>query len=94
MMDLPPALEGLFWDDVTRIQQEKHMPFITTPERIGIRKGLMEGIEALLEVRFGAEGLQVMPEVRAVQDAEKLRALLQTIKTATNLDEVRRGWPK
>ena len=35
------------------------MRFIDIAERAGMEKDLLEGIEALLEVRFGAEGLKL-----------------------------------
>ncbi len=92
LMELPPPLQQVFWQDVDKIQEEKRMPFITTPERVGHRRGLRMGIEALLDVRFGAEGLKLMPEIHEIHEEEKLEAILQALKTATSLDEVRRLW--
>ena len=63
MMVLPPALEKVFWQEVNTIQQEKLMPFITTPQRVGRREGMREGIESLLRVRFGEAGAKLMPEI-------------------------------
>lgn len=34
LMQLPPALEGAFWLEVTTLQKEKHVPFVTSFERI------------------------------------------------------------
>src|SRR5205085_4577160 len=48
MMELPPALERVFRQDLENIQKERSMPFITTPERVGRREGMREGIESLL----------------------------------------------
>lgn len=92
MMDLPPALEEEFRQEIHRYEEEKRMPYITSFERFGIRKGLLEGIEALLEFKFGAEGLKVLPEIQQIHDHEKLSAILQAIKTAPTLDELRRVW--
>jgi hypothetical protein len=89
-MDLPDALGKLFWQEMTEYQEEKRMPFITTPERIGMEKGLLEGIEVSLDVKFGAEGLALLPEIRELHGHEVLRAILQTIRKASRLDEVRR----
>jgi hypothetical protein len=107
LVELPPALGELFWGEVKRIQEDKKMPFITTPERIGMEQGmkegmeqgmkkgmfagLLKGIEALLEVKFGAAGLQLMPEIRQLQDAGMLEAVLEAIKTASTPEEVRRA---
>jgi hypothetical protein len=92
LMELPPMLNNLFWQDVEKIQEERRMPFITTPERVGHCRGLREGIESLLRVRFGEEGLRLMPEIREVYEEEKLAAILKALETANTPDEVRRLW--
>jgi hypothetical protein len=68
------------------------MPFITTPERVGIRKGMRMGIESLLKVRFGEEGLKLMPEIHEVHEQELLEAILKALETAASPEEVRRLW--
>jgi hypothetical protein len=90
LMVLPPALNTLFWQDLDRIQEERRMPFITSVERVGHCRGLRQGIEALLQVRFGDEGLQLMPDIREIHEEEKLEAVLKALVTATTLEEVRR----
>jgi hypothetical protein len=120
LMELPPALGALFWGEVKRIQEDKKMPFITTPERIGMEQGMQEGlkqgmeqglkegmeqglkkglfagllkgIEVSLEMKFGAAGLHLMPEIGQLQDAAILEAVLEAIKTASTPEEVRRAW--
>jgi hypothetical protein len=42
-----------------------------------------------LELKFGAEGLALMPLVRAVQKLDVLRAAWQAIRTADTADRVR-----
>jgi hypothetical protein len=42
-------------------------------------------------LKFGEEGLQLMPELRSLYDEEKLRAVLQAIEPASTLDDVRRA---
>ena len=44
MMNLPKPLEVDFWHEIKQYEEEKHMPFITTPERIGREEGLAEGL--------------------------------------------------
>jgi hypothetical protein len=68
------------------------MPFIDLFTRRGIGKGLIISIEAVLEVKFGEDGLKLMPEIRQIQDHEILHAVLQKIKTAPTPDHVRRLW--
>ncbi|HEV3259388.1 MAG TPA: hypothetical protein VG013_21155 [Gemmataceae bacterium] len=58
----------------------------------GREEGLRQGIETALELRFGAAGLQFLPEIRALHDAAVLQAILQAIKTAATPEELRRVW--
>ncbi len=89
-MDLPPVLENAVWQDLARIQEEKRMPFITTPQRVGRREGIRLGIEAMLRKDFGAEGLTLMPDIEEIHEDERLLAILKALETATSLDDVRR----
>ncbi len=92
LMELPPPLEDTVWEEMDKIQKEKQMPFITTPERVGHRRGLRQGIESVLRIRFGEEGLKLMPEIREIHEEEKLEAILKALETAASPDEVRRLW--
>jgi hypothetical protein len=94
IMELPEALERLFWQEITEYQEDQGMPFITIAERVGMEKGLLEGIEVSLEVKFGEEGLKLIPEIRELQDHEVLRAVLQAIKTAASPEDLRRVWTR
>ncbi len=92
MMVLPPPLENVFWQEVDKIQEERHMPYITSIQRVGRREGMREGIEALLRVRFGDEGIKLMPEIQQIHEEETLRAILKALQTTASLEEVRRIW--
>jgi hypothetical protein len=92
LMELPEPFATLFWEDVEVTQKEKRMPFVSTPERVGEQRGLRKGIEALLRVRFGSEGLKLMPEIEKVYGEEKLRAVLAAAETAVRLEDVRSIW--
>ncbi len=94
VMDLPEPLEHLFWDEIDVDQQEKVMPFINIAERVGMEKGLLQGIEVCLDLRFGDEGLELMPELREIHDHELLRKILVKIKTAASPDDLRRVWTR
>ncbi len=56
----------------------------------GMRQGLLAGIELGLELRFGSKGLRLLPEVYKIEDVDVLRALHEGLKTAGDLDELRR----
>jgi hypothetical protein len=65
------------------------MPYVTSIERRAIRQGLLEGIELGLELKFGNEGLEVMPEVSRIEDIEVLKSVRDSIKRITSLQELR-----
>jgi hypothetical protein len=55
----------------------------------GERLGLQRGIAVALELKFGAAGLELLPELLAVQDVATLRAVQDGLRTANSLAEVR-----
>ena len=80
VMELPEALEQRFREEIDAFQQEKRMPFIDIAERAGMEKGLLQGIEVALDLKFGAEGLELMPELREIHDHELLGKILDAIE--------------
>lgn len=92
LMELPPALASVFRQDLDKIQEERHMPYVTSIERLAMRKGLCKGIESLLKVRFGDEGIKLMPEIHEIHEEETLEAILKTLETKASMDDVRRLW--
>jgi hypothetical protein len=94
LMELPPRLEEMFWNEIKTYEEEQKMPFITTPERIGIKKYVLPVMERLLEARFGEEGKKLMPEIAALNDPAKYLAIGDTVGTATTLEEVRAACAK
>ena len=57
--------------------------------KLGEKKGLLSGIAMGLELRFGDEGLQLLPEIQALDEIEILEVILAAIKTASSLEELR-----
>ncbi len=90
VMRLPEELERSFWQEVTQYEEEKKMPYVTTGERIGLQKGLLEGIKMGLELKFGSEGLGIIPEIQEIRNVDILKAILTSIKTANTIEELRR----
>ena len=93
VMSLPAELEQEFWQEVSQYQEEQRMPYITSVERIGIQKGmregLIEGISVGLRLKFGEEGLSLLPEISEIQDVEQLRAILAGLAEVNALSELR-----
>jgi hypothetical protein len=92
MMDLPPGLEALARQEIHRYEEERNVPFMTSFERLARTEELLGAIEVLLRVRFGADGLQLLPEIQQLSGVDLLRSIHRGIETATSLDEVRRIW--
>ncbi len=57
--------------------------------REGRREEILSGIELALEIKFGVEGLQLMPEISQISDLDRLKAIQQGIKSVNTLDELR-----
>jgi hypothetical protein len=58
------------------------MPFMNIIDRMGMQKGLLIGIEALLKVRFGAAGQELFPEIQQIHDHILLDKILERLETA------------
>jgi len=69
------------------------VPYITSVGRLereeGKREGLLKGITSCLKVRFGAPGSELLPAIQAVEDVDRLEAILTAVETAADLDEIR-----
>ena len=100
VMSLPLKLEQEFWQEVSQYEEERRMSYITSVERIGIQKGieqsqnqmrqvLLESLELVLELKFGTEGLNLLPEISQIQDVEQLRQIASGLKTVNTLSELR-----
>jgi hypothetical protein len=94
ILDLPEPLEKGFWEEAEAIRQEKHMPFMDIFERMNLVKRLLRGIEVALKLKFGAEGLELMPELREIRDHVLLEKVLDRIETADSPADLRRVWTR
>jgi len=96
MMELPPALDDLFWQEMDRLEEERRMPYVTSVERIGYRRGRkearLETIEDLLRDKFGEAGLALLPEIKALDDDEKYRAIIRVLPGANSPEDIRKVW--
>ncbi|MFH0926515.1 MAG: cytosolic protein [bacterium] len=106
VIGLPKELKRQFNDEVIKYEEGKKMPFITTAESIGIEKGiekgreegrnegrkegLREAIDLGLKLKFGLDGLELMPEVEKIISIERLRLVKEAIVIASELEEVKR----
>jgi hypothetical protein len=54
----------------------------------GIQQTLIESLGALLDVKFGFEGLKIYPQLMAVKDIQQLKQLIQAVKLAKTPNEI------
>jgi hypothetical protein len=79
---------------VQAYQEERTMPFVSTPERYGRKLGMLEIIEDTLRLKFGEAGVALLPQIKALSDLEKIRAVFRVLVMVTSLDEVRQACAK
>jgi hypothetical protein len=87
MLRLPEALEERIWSEMQDYEEERKMPYVTSVERIGIRKGRAEGMaherQLLLRQirkRFGPEVAgQSQPLLERITDAQPLEDLGESL---------------
>jgi hypothetical protein len=75
------------------LQKEKPVPYVTSWERRGEKKGRLEEIqsnlETVLEARFGPDAHSLYTEIRKGIDKPRLQELLKEAATIPSLDDFR-----
>jgi hypothetical protein len=102
LMDLPPELQQDFRDEIAHWEEERHMPYVTSVDRLAIAEGmakerleeLQENIATLLESRFGTPGKRLTSRVRKINDLAQLRSIFQAIIKADSVAEARQALPR
>ncbi len=64
------------------------MPYISSVEKLGYRRGLIEAIEMGLSIKFGEKGTRFLPKIQALKDIDRLEMIKDSIKTKDNLSEI------
>lgn len=93
LVALPAEQERLVDREIERIEEEQKMPYVTSWERIGQERGriegLLEGLTVALDLKFGAAGTALLPELRQITDPAVLQQVGERIKTASSVDDLR-----
>lgn len=101
VITLPQDLETRFRQELEQYEREAQMPYVTSIEQMakqegmqegrreGLREGLISGIELALELKFGSEGAQVLPEIAQIEDVETLKAIQSGLRQVSTLAELR-----
>jgi predicted transposase/invertase (TIGR01784 family) len=58
--------------------------------REGVREGLLAGIKLGLKLRFGDDGLAMLPEIYKIEDADVLRTVHEALETVRKPSDLRR----
>lgn len=101
VMQLPEELERRFWQAMHAYEEAQRMPYITSVERFGIQRGREEGREeglrqgllaaiALgLELKFGPDGLAILPEIQQLTELATIQAVYDHLKQAASPHDLR-----
>jgi hypothetical protein len=95
LVRLPPELDGRFEAWISDYEKRKTMPYVTSIERIGrkrgrregLQEGLVEAVEAVLEARFGRNGVLLLSNIELPRDSRSLRGLRRDLLDAQDLSE-------
>jgi hypothetical protein len=55
----------------------------------GIKQGLLEAIQLGLELKFGAKGLSLYPDICKIEDSARLRSIKEAIVIAKEIQEIK-----
>jgi len=82
------------WDMAVLEQSPWYQQILQQGEQRGIllgrRQEILSGIEVALEIKFGNDGLQLLPTISQILDLERLKAIQIALITGTTLDELRK----
>ena len=90
VLSLPGGLEEEYHEEIFREEEVRNMPYITTAERIGMRKAEQEMVLEALEERFGVVPDDVKDVVRGQKDRDVLRKWHRLAIRAGSLEEFRK----
>lgn len=96
VMALPEELEDDLWTEIQKIEEERKMEYVSSVERIGIRKGIQQGMQQgaskllsrQIATRFQIGADSVQP-IFAGLTTEQLEELGERFIEAENLDQIR-----
>ena len=54
----------------------------------GRQEQALSNIETMLRVKFGSDGLQLMPQIAQITDLESLNEIIQNILTLNTIEEL------
>ena len=93
LLVLPPALEQEFWHEFQQFEEEQHMPYVTSVERMGFQRGQLQATQDMLleavATRFGEVPEDITDTVRRLETRDTLHALLRQALTCATIEAFR-----
>ena len=102
LLKLPPDLSIQFGCAVETMEEELHMPYVTSWEQHarqegrqeGIREGVVELLLQALQIRFGEIPPTLLEKIEQCQDVDALCVLHEQVLTAESLDALQFRTPE
>ncbi|MDI6791482.1 MAG: hypothetical protein QME81_01250 [bacterium] len=99
VLQLSDEDEELIGEEIKQLEEVKKMPYVTSVERIGIKKGIQQGlledgremISEALDERFGEVPFFVSDAVNRIEDRDVLKSLLRRAIRCASLEEFERA---
>ena len=96
MMALPVEMQGEFRSEINRFEEERHMPYLSSIERLAMEEGLAKGeanalqktVLRLGKPRIGKPSKQVVRAIEAITDRERLERLTEKVLQAATWQEL------
>ena len=82
------------WDMAILQESPWYQQIFAEGEQRGEKRAILSSIELILEMKFGQEGLQLMPKISQVADLEQLKNLQRSILTVNTFDELQKFMPR
>jgi hypothetical protein len=101
LLRLPREYTARLWAELNPKDKENPMPLVSDIEEFltekgiekGQRLGLVKGIALGLKLKFGSDGLALLPQVEKIEGLTEIQAIYDAIDPAASLDDVRKLIP-
>jgi predicted transposase YdaD len=80
--------EIMRWDMAVLHESPWYQEILREGEARGEQRGILSSIEINLELKFGNNGLLLMPQISEINDIEGLKTILRNVVTANNIEEL------
>ncbi len=92
MIDSALVQDIMRWDMTVLRESPWYQEILREGELSGKEQGRQEqalsNIETMLRVKFGSDGLQLMPQIAQITDLESLNEIIQNILTLNTIEEL------